>query len=149
LPASRLPFVDEHSTDVSASRERTWEALVAVVSRSFRGRATELVARLLGASEHAPSGRPGEPGSTLAGFRIAASDAPALLALEGRHRFSRYALVFHLDPLPGGRCRLRAETRAEFGGVHGRVYRAAVIGTGGHLLVVHRLLRAIRARSES
>lgn len=149
MPASRLPFIDEHAIDVAASRERTWEALVAVVSQSFQGRSTELLARLLGASERGPSGRPGEPGSTIAGFRIAAADAPTLLALEGRHRFSRYALVFHLDPLPGGHCLLRAETRAEFGGVHGRLYRAAVIGTRGHVLVLRRLLGAIRARSES
>jgi hypothetical protein len=149
LSAAPLPFIDEHATDVAAPCERTWDAVVAVVSRSFQGRATELVALLLGTSERAPSGHPGEPGSTLAGFRVAAADAPSLLALEGRHRFSRYALVFHLDPLAGGGCRLRAETRAEFGGLHGRVYRAAVIGTQGHALVVRRLLRAIRARAES
>ncbi len=107
------------------------------------------VARLLGASERVPRGEPGEPGSAIAGFRVAAADPPTLLVLEGEHRFSRYALVFHLDPLGGQRCRVRAETRAEFGGLHGSIYRAAVIGTRGHVVVVRRLLRAIRGRAES
>jgi hypothetical protein len=149
LSTSELPFVDEHAIDVAAPCARAWEALLLVVSSSFRGRATELVAGLLGASETGPRGRPGEPGSAIAGFTVAAAEAPTLLALEGAHRFSRYALVFHLEPLGGERCRVRAETRAEFGGLHGRIYRAAVIGTRGHVLVVRRMLRAIRARSES
>ena len=68
--------------------------------------------------------------------------------LEGEHRFSRYALIFHLDPLPGGRSRVRAETRAAFPGLRGRAYRALVIGTRGHVLAVKRLLRAVRARAE-
>jgi hypothetical protein len=149
LSTPGLPFVDEHTVDVAASCPRAWDALLVVVSRSFHGRATEVVARLLGASETGPRGRPGEPGSAIAGFKVAATKAPSLLALEGEHRFSRYALVFHLDPLPGERCHVRAETRAEFAGIHGRIYRAAVIGTRGHVLVVRRLLRAIRARAES
>ncbi len=149
MPAARLPFIDEHATDVEASCERTWDALVVVVSRSFQGRGREAIARLLGASETVARGAPGEPGSTIAGFRVAAVDAPGLLVLEGEHRFSRYALVFQLDPQPGGGCRLRAETRAEFGGLHGRIYRAMVIGTRGHVVVVRRLLRAIRDRARA
>ena len=149
MPAARLPFIDEHATDVAATPERAWDALLRVVSGSFQGRTTELVARLLGASETRPGGPPGEEGSTIAGFRVATADPPTRLVLEGEHRFSRYALLLHVDPLIDGRCRIRAETRAEFPGLHGRVYRAAVIGTRGHVVVVMRLLRAIRARAES
>jgi hypothetical protein len=39
--------------------------------------------------------------------------------------------------------RLRAETHAAFPGLLGRLYRAAVIGSGGHRLVTRRLLRQI------
>jgi hypothetical protein len=149
MVAAGLPFVDEHAIDVSATPERAWDAVVAVVSRSFGGRTTGLTARFLSASETRPSGPPGEPGSAVVGFRVAASEPPARLVLEGEHRFSRYALIFHLEPLAHGGCRIRAETRAAFGGLHGRIYRALVIGTRGHVVAVHRLLRAIRARAQS
>jgi len=36
---------------------------------------------------------------------------------------------------------LRARTEAAFPGLLGRLYRAAVIGSGGHRLVARRLLR--------
>jgi len=48
--------------------------------------------------------------------------------------------------LPSGR--LRAETRARFPGGAGRLYRAAVIGTRGHILVTMRLLEAVKRRAE-
>jgi hypothetical protein len=142
-------LLDEHATDVAATPARAWDALLTVVPGSFRGRRTESVARLLGASEARPRGRFGEQGSAVVGFRVAAAEAPTRLALEGEHRFSRYALIFHVDPLSDGQCRVRAETRAEFPGPHGRAYRTAVIGTRGHVVVVMRLLRAIRTRAES
>ena len=70
-----------------------------------------------------------------------------MLALEGRHRYSRYALTFRIDP-DGDGSRLSAETRAEFPGWAGRAYRAGVIGTRGHVVVVRRLLRSVKARAE-
>jgi hypothetical protein len=148
LAIGDLPFVDEHATEVAAPPEAAWDAVRETASRSFGGRETELVARLLGCTETHAHGDPAEPGSTIAGFRIARADAPVELALEGEHRFSRYALIFHLEALPGERSRVRAETRAAFPGPHGRAYRALVIGTGGHALVVRRLLRAVAARAE-
>jgi hypothetical protein len=148
LSAADLPFIDEHSTEVEAVREHAWGALREVLGRAFGDPRRERLARLLGASETRSRGDPATPGSTIAGFRVARADAPVKLVLEGEHRFSRYALIFHLDPLPGSRCRLRAETRAEFPGLRGRVYRIAVIGSRGHLLVVRRLLNAVRARAE-
>ncbi len=71
-----------------------------------------------------------------------------MLALEGQHRFSRYGLVFRLEETKDERTLLRAETRAEFPGLKGRVYRALVIGTRGHVMVVNRMLRAVRRRAE-
>ena len=71
-----------------------------------------------------------------------------MLALAGRHRYSQYAVVFRIDLLPGQRSQIRIETRAEFLGRRGRLYRAGVIGTRGHVIFVNRMLRAIKRRAE-
>ena len=69
------------------------------------------------------------------------------LRLEGRHRFSRYALDFELIAVTRG-TRLSATTLAAFPGVPGTLYRTLVIGTRGHVLVVRRLLHSVRRRAE-
>lgn len=148
MPAADLPFIDEHAIEVAAPPERAWGALRQVLTQSSGDRSRERFARLLGASETRSHGDPLEPGSSITGFRIARADAPVELVLEGEHRFSRYALIFLLEPLPGERSRVRAQTRAVFPGLRGHVYRALVIGTHGHVLAVKRLLRAVRARAE-
>ena len=76
------------------------------------------------------------------GFRVVEAEPGRRLALRGRHRFANYALTFVFD---GGR--LRALTHAEFPGLLGRLYRAAVIGSGGHRLVTRRMLRQVVARA--
>ena len=43
---------------------------------------------------------------------------------------------------------LGAETRAEFPGKTGRLYRTAVIGTRGHVLATRSVLRTVRRRAE-
>ncbi|HEX2096903.1 MAG TPA: hypothetical protein VHF50_05980 [Solirubrobacterales bacterium] len=146
--AESLPFVDEHSVEVAASPEATWEAVLRTTESSLASRRAEVGARLLGCEDAVGSGpRPLSSGSTIPGFRVEVADAQRELALVGRHRFSRYALIFRLDPDPGG-VRLGAETRAEFPGLRGRAYRAMVIGTGMHVLVTRRLLEASRRRAE-
>ena len=60
--------------------------------RSRPGRSDS--ARALGCEQTAREGRPGRIGSTLPGFIVTRSVRPAVLALMGAHRFSRYALVF-------------------------------------------------------
>src|SRR3954453_23143250 len=75
------------------------------------------------------------------GFRVTESTAPAKLVLEGRHPFSRYALVFLIEPRDGGGSSARAQTWAAFPGVAGRLYRAAVVGSGMHAVLVRRMLR--------
>ena len=43
---------------------------------------------------------------------------------------------------------LRAETRAEFPGVKGRAYKAMVIDTRMHVLLVRRILAAVKKQAE-
>lgn len=144
-----LRHIDEHSTEIDAHTDAIWEALLRTVEASFSSDGTARVARILGCADVDASGpRPLAAGSALPGFHVAAADEPRELALAGRHRFSRYALVFRLDALGGGRARLRAETRAEFPGAAGQAYRAMVIGTRGHLLVTRRLLGAVKRCAE-
>jgi hypothetical protein len=144
-----LPYVDEHAIEVEAGADATWEALLRVAERSFGGAAAPPFARLLGCEDSAPAGpRPLAVGSAIPGFHVAAAEPRSELALVGRHRFSRYALTFRLDDLGPDRTRLRAETRAEFPGLHGAAYRALVIGTRGHVLVTRRLLDAVKRRAE-
>ena len=148
FPLERLPEIDEHGTLVHASAERVWESLLEMLPRSFSNRVSARFAAALGCAETALGGEPGTIGSTLPGFVCARSVEPAVLALEGRHRFACYALVFRLEPTRDDKTLLRAETRALFPGFAGRVYRALVIGTRGHVVVVNRLLRAVRRRAE-
>lgn len=130
---SQLPYLDEHTTDIAADADEVWTALLATVDRlGMAG-----YARIVGCADHSASGpRPLAEGSTIPGFRVAALVPATELALEGRHRFSSYALIFRIDRLGVGRSRLRAESRGVFPGLFGRVYRLLVIGTGGHVVVV-------------
>jgi hypothetical protein len=148
VPIEELPPVDEHSIEVDASPEAAWSALFGVLEGSFGGSLSGRIARALGCAQRELSGDLRHPGGTLPGFVVARAVPPVLLALLGAHRFSRYALLFRIDRCSRDRCLVRAETRAEFPGARGRAYRALVIGTRGHVLVVRRLLGAIRRRAE-
>jgi hypothetical protein len=145
----RLPYIDEHSIEMDATREQAWSALVSVLRTDLGGTAPTLLTRVLGG---VPSESRGDwratphYGDALPGFEVEESRAPARLELGGRHRFSRYALVFELDAIGEHGCALRAQTWAEFPGPAGRAYRALVIGTRGHRLVVWRLLRSVARR---
>jgi hypothetical protein len=107
-----------------------------------------MVARRLGCRPSQRSGEIGEIGSTIPGFLVARSVPPAVLALLGEHRFSRYALIFRITETPAGPVRLSAETRAEFPGTRGRIYRALVIGSRGHVLATNSILRSVRRLAE-
>jgi hypothetical protein len=144
-----LPFVDEHTIAVDAPPERAWDAVVAVSGRATGGRASGAFARLVGCDDVEAEGAPGQPGSTVVGFRVETARPPHELGLAGRHRFSEYRLTFRVEPLVGGGARVRAVTHARFPGVHGEVYRTLVIRSRIHVLVVRRLLSAIRQRASS
>jgi hypothetical protein len=148
LGLEELAQIDEHGVLVLAPREEVWEALVRTVPGAFSGRATARVATALGCAETEVSGEPGRIGSTFPGFVVTRVIEPAALALMGRHRFSHYGLVFSLEATKDEQTLLRAETRANFPGLKGKIYRTAVIGTHGHVVVVKRLLNAVKRRAE-
>lgn len=142
-----LPFIDEHGVEVAAPPEAVWDSLCRVADRSFSSPTTAGIARALGCEVSEASGpRPLAEGSTVPGFLVARAEPGSELALVGRHRYSEYALVFRLSG-SGDATRLRAETRARFPGGAGRLYRAAVIGTRGHVFVTMRLLEAVKRRA--
>lgn len=132
-----LPFVDEHSEPIDASPGAVWDALVQVVRRAMTG-STHLVRTLGCQPERGTPTFEGRTGDTVPGFEVVASEPGRRLELRGRHRFSRYSLAFLFE---GGR--LRARTHAAFPGILGRIYRAAVIGSGGHAIVTRRILRQV------
>jgi hypothetical protein len=149
VPIESLPFVDEHSTTVSASAEQTWDAVLDVVGhRLGNTRLGRVAVKQLGCIADECRGEPGRIGSTIPGFIVTRSVPPAVLALMGEHRYSRYALVFRITERIGAPLLLSAETRAEFPGRSGAAYRKLVIGTRGHVLATSSLLRGIRRSAE-
>lgn len=126
---AELPFVDEQSIDIDAPRAIVWRALRRHVATSLRVDRSPL-AWVLGTQP-------------AAGFEVSELRPGDRLALVGRHRFSRYELTFDLSDADHGATNLTARTRAAFPGLHGRVYRALVIGTGGHAAATRHILRAV------
>ncbi|WP_040479768.1 hypothetical protein [Longispora albida] len=123
-----MDFIDEHSIRIPASRERVWAALKSYTATSLGVGGP--VAKILGTQPPA-------------GFEVAASRPGEHLELVGRHRFSRYRLVFGLAEEGDGGTRLSASSYADFPGLRGRAYRALVIGSGGHVLFTRHVIRTI------
>jgi hypothetical protein len=125
-----LPYIDEHVITVDANRADTWSALL-----------------MLWCDD------PEDPhdASTVRSpfFSLEETMPMHRFALTGRHLFAVYRLVFELDDQGPGRTRLAARSWADFPGVHGKVYRALVIGTGGHRIAVRRVLRHIAAQARA
>jgi hypothetical protein len=138
-------FADEHTVVASAPAAVVWRAL----GESFPGsRMSQLYAAAVGARHTRPSGSPLVAGSTVPGFLVEEAVPPQRLVLVGRHRFSTYSLSFLLDE-QGGSTKLTARTEASFPGVAGALYRAAVIGSGGHGVLVRRWLRRVASAAEA
>jgi hypothetical protein len=144
----QLPYIDEHRTRIRATPDAVWEALVAVL-RSQLNVPTPL-RRVWGLT---PDQRRGtwsaavRTGDTVPGFAVVEARTEQRLALRGEHRFSRYELVFTLEPAGTSECTLGAQSWAAFPGVAGAAYRTLVIGTGGHRFAVRRLLHSVARRS--
>ncbi|UVO13688.1 hypothetical protein NM962_06235 [Mycobacterium sp. SVM_VP21] len=118
----RLPYIDEHAITIDATAAETWSALLAVMCRD-----------------------PADPTTVPFGFALDEASQPRRFVLKGRHPFAVYRWVFELDDLGPRRTRVRSQTWAAFPGLHGKVYRALVIGSGGHRVVVRLMLRRIAA----
>lgn len=118
----RLPYIDEHAIAVDADRIETWSALLRVMCRD-----------------------PHDPSSVPTGFVLDEARPPERFALRGHHPFAVYRWVFELDEQAPQRTHLRAATWADFPGMHGKIYRALVISTGGHRLVVRWILKRVAA----
>jgi hypothetical protein len=119
----RLPYIDEHAISVAADRAETWSALLRVLRYD-----------------------PEDPSTIPTGFAVEESRPPERFVLKGRHPFAVYRWVFELDAEAPQRTRIRSATWADFPGPHGKIYRALVIGSGGHSVVVRWTLRRIAAR---
>ena len=143
-----LPLVDRPCVEIAAEPAAVWAALVAHFGRpAEQGAVAGAFVRAVGVRDPRPTGLFPEPGSTIRGFRVAASEPARRLLLEGRHRFSVYELEFRVRAEERG-SELCAETRAAFPGV-GALYRAAVIGSGAHRRLTGRMLRAVKERAEA
>jgi len=132
-----LPFLDEHREHIDVPADVAWAALVGVLRRRMGGART--LARVLGCDpREATPGFSGRVDETLPGFRVVDSEPGRRLSLRGQHRFARYALTFLIVG-----DQLRARSEAAFPGIHGRMYRALLMGTGGHRIVTRGLLRHV------
>jgi hypothetical protein len=130
---SALPFIDDHRIQVRAPVEQTWAALAKLTRRLAERPAPRAFASLWRLDP--PSG-----------FAIESSSSERIV-LVGHHRFSRYELAFELRPTDQG-VEVHGRTSAEFPGVAGRLYRALVIGSGGHGVAVRAMLRRVRRVAE-
>lgn len=127
-------YIDEHAIRIDAPRDRVWESLRHYVDAILRSAERNPLGTVLGTSPRA-------------GFAVDEVDPEQRLSLAGKHRFSHYELVFELDQTRDGGTQLRAQTYADFPGLRGRIYRALVIGTRGHVLVTNHLLRSVKRRA--
>jgi hypothetical protein len=120
----RLNYIDEHAISVAASRAETWPAVLRTLCRD-----------------------PQDPSAVPFGFALDEARPPERFALKGRHPFATYRWVFELDNEAPQRTCVRSATWAHFPGLHGKIYRALVIGTGAHRVVVRWTLKRIATRA--
>jgi hypothetical protein len=126
--------VDVHAITIAAPRDLVWTSLRRYATTSIGFADGNPLARILGTAPRS-------------GFEVAEEVSGEKLDLVGRHRFSRYALVFELHDLAPDSTELRAVTYAAFPGLRGRVYRVMVIGTRAHVAATKGMLRAVRRLS--
>ena len=149
MDSIEIPRIDEHGIEISADAAEVWSELLRGIDRAFSHTVAQIYTRLIRCDDLAAKGpRPYVVGSAVPGFRVVDVVPGSVLVLQGHHRFSTYTLTFRLERLGPRRSRLTAETRAAFPGRSGKAYRTLVIGTGGHVVLVRRLLATVKTRSE-
>lgn len=148
VPLEELPAIDEHYIEVEAPAEAAYAALFPTLESALGSKFSHSYCEHVGAAETEAHGDLHHPGGTLPGFTVIRAIAPVMLALTGEHKYAKYAVVFRIDLLPGQRSRVRLETRAQFAPGKGRLYKAAVLSTRGHIIIVNRMLRSIKRRAE-
>ena len=145
--------MDVHTVTIPASREAAWAGLERYVAGLLRGVERNPLAKLLGLEPRA-------------GFERSVSRPPECLDLTALGRqeewedspegypqtppYEWWNLHDEYDQsarCPAGSTSLHAHSYAEFPGVHGRVYRALVIGTRAHVVATNHMLRSVRRRS--
>jgi hypothetical protein len=145
---SALPYIDENAISVSVPAPVAWTAVVAVFGRLTTRPVWRIFAKAVRCKPDRAIGTAVTVGEALPGFLVARCEAPTEWALEGEHLFSRYALTFRIARVDSGHCRVAAHSSAEFPGPHGKIYRAMVIGSGGHAIGVCGILRSIKTEAE-
>jgi hypothetical protein len=145
---SALPRIDEHEISVNVPAPVAWTAVVAVFGRLTTRPAWRIFAKTIRCKPDHAIGTAVTVGEALPGFLVAGCEAPTEWALAGEHLFSRYALTFRITPVDSEHCRVVAHSYAEFPGPHGKIYRALVIGSGGHAIGVRGILRSIKIEAE-
>lgn len=151
LSTAELPAVDAYVQRVDASPERVWSALVATLgTMSAKGPPRPIAAAwgLAITSRRGDWSTDVAVGDSLPGFAVVESEPGRRLVLRGAHRFSQYELRFELEPA-GDHVDVHAITCAAFPGVKGWFYRAAVIGSGGHTIVVRRFLKRLATQASA
>lgn len=141
-----LPFIDEHLVFVNAPAQLVWGALAS----QFAGLSTSAFTaylRVISAEPRRSSGKPFDLDATVPGFRVTDSEPVERVELTGRHRFSRYRLVFELTPRDR-KTVIQARTYASFPGFLGTAYKGLVIKSGAHRKMTWRLLGTVRRRAE-
>ncbi|WP_197034590.1 hypothetical protein [Glycomyces sp. NRRL B-16210] len=130
-------FIDEHRITIGAPRDRVWTALRDYCETTLMKDRGGPLPLLLGTEPRA-------------GFAVSREVRGRRLDLTGRHRFSRYRLVFEIrDSEAQDGTELIARTFADFPGPQGFVYKTLVIRTGGHALTVRRMLQSIGRASRA
>jgi hypothetical protein len=145
---SALPCIDEHEISVNVPASVAWTALVAVFGRLTTRPTSRIFAKAVRCRPNRAIGTAVTVGEALPGFLVARCEVPKEWALEGEHLFSRYAVTFQIASVDSEHCRVAAQSSAEFPGLHGKIYRTIVIGSGGHAIGVRRILRSIKTKAE-
>jgi len=141
-----LPLIDEHRLHIDAPVPTTWDALTTWIARTQLGTNTRF-AQLVGTDPRRVSGTIPDVGATIPGFAVTESVPGDHITLAGRHRFSRYLLLFAVSDDTGGSV-VSARSYATFPGILGWGYRRFVISSGAHGLIVKRMLTQIRSAAE-